>query len=198
MKPCIHCGSTTAQRGSDASVACFNYSECDTRRCAMQEPTKAPCPFVYEDGRKCADKLGHEEYALNCGHLPPAPDTLPEPKVQRPYGRRMPALASVAMAAMLLGGMAPPPPRRELDPLPRPIEDEPPPLPTKMMGSTPYGRMGVQPLPRAFYSSRLMPGEDPFELQGLLNQAEKRASDQRHLTAAEEKRARKARKRLGK
>jgi len=44
-----------------------------------------------------------------------------------------------------------------------------------------------------------MPGEDPAEeMQGILNLAEKRASDQRHLTAAEEKRARRARKRLGK
>ncbi len=163
------------------------------------------CPFVFADGRPCTDEEGHEEYALNCGHLPPPPVEEPSPHTLRKmqmsstYGRRMPALAAVAMVAMMGAGdpMGRPSAPR-LPPLPPP-PDAPPPLPTTMKARGRFGRSGgTQPLPRAFYSGRLLPGEDPGEIQGLLDQAEKRASDERHLTAAEEKRARKARKRLGK
>jgi hypothetical protein len=163
----------------------------------MSEETKPKCPFVFEDGRPCVDVVGHEEYALNCGHLPPPPPPFDAPRpVRHPLGRRSPLVVAVAAMAMLTAGIDTPR-RRELPPPPPlpPDFNGPPPLPTKTKGSSGYGRPGTQPIPRAFYSSRLLPGED--ELQSLLDQGEKRASDQRHLTAAEEKRARKARKRLG-
>jgi len=39
---CGLCGSTTSQLGGPRSNICLNFSECDARRCAMQEPTPSP------------------------------------------------------------------------------------------------------------------------------------------------------------
>ncbi len=202
MKPCIHCGSTTAQRGSEASVACFNYSECDTRRCAMQEPTRPPCPFVFLDGERCADKEGHEEYAMALGHLRPAPPTLPEMRpvlIEDPSPRRFrpgSAVGRMAIIAIAMSaGLASIEAERRPPPPPPPDPEEEARLRAKIRASSLYGRLGEQPMPRAFYT--LEKDEGPSMSQ-LLDMGEKRLSDQRHLTAAEEKRARKARKRLGK
>lgn len=162
------------------------------------------CPYVFPDGRVCTDEEGHEEYALNCGHLP-APYPPDEPVVRpvgRPLGRKTPLVVAIAAMAMLSMGIEDAPRVVRADPKPPPPvppdPDGPPPIPTKIQANSRYGRVGTQPLPRAFYSSRLMPGEDPSEMGSLLAQAEKRTSDQKALAAAEEKRARKARKRLGK
>lgn len=107
-------------------------------------------------------------------------------------------LAVVALTAAMLGTSEPMgrPRSPGLPPLPRNPED-PPPLPTKLKSGNPYGRLGTQPLPRAFHSSRLMPGEDPGlpDLQKMLNQQEQADSDERHMTAAEAKRERKRIKR---
>ena len=168
---CYLCGSTTSQVSwsHDDLYACLNFSECDVRRSAMREPTPPP---------------------------EPRPVSV-EPREDR-QARRIAPLGRMAAIAMVLAagmGHSPGAPSRpRLDPLPPPPDPE---AVRKIRASSMYGRVGgAQPMPRAFYSSRLMPGEDPAEdMRSLLNRAEKFASDERHLTAAEEKRMRKAKKR---
>lgn len=118
------------------------------------------------------------------------------PPVRRTFRGERPMMLALATSALMAASVQSPP-RRGLPPLPPPRPEDEPPHPCEGKAySGPYGRPGKAPIPRAFYSSRLLPGED--ELKSLVAQGEKRASDERHLTTAEEKRARKARKRLGK
>ena len=177
MTPCLLCGSETAERGEGSEV-CLSFSECDTRRCAMKEPTKAPEPS------------------------PPDPHLLRKMQLSSTYGRltRPPrTIQTMAAVAMVLGasmGDMPGAPRRpRLEPPPPPPEDPPHPCEGKAH-SGPHGRAGKAPIPRTFYRTHPMLPADG-ELESLLAQVEKRASDERHLTAAEAKRARKAQKRRG-
>lgn len=146
-----------------------------------------PCRYVYADGRKCQDEAGHEEYALNCGHLPPKEDVPPQ-KSPRPFSgfqRRVGALASVTAMAMLTMGLdESTKPRREL-PSPTPL----PPHPfDEKNRHNPHGRSERAPLSRAFHYEEA----DANPIEKLLEQSQKRANDQRHLAAAEAKRLRKA------
>ncbi len=172
------------------------------------------CRFHYEDGEQCADDEGHEEYAMACGHLRNAPPRLaPEPE-RKPAMIRNPmrslATLAIAMSAGLMGMGRPEsprlPPLPPKDPLPGSPEDkeayrkllhEPKksipiddPEARRIHRSSTYGRSfdhildpwGGGPLP---------------EMDTLLRQAEKRASDERHLRAAQEKRERRAKRRRG-
>ncbi len=120
----------------------------------------------------------------------------PKPAFAR---RAQPLMLAVAMASLMSASVESP--RERLPPLPPPRPEDEPPHPCEGKAySGRYGRPGRAPIPRAFYGGfgdgNFLPHEG--ELEGLMAQAEKRASDERHLLAAAEKRARKARKRLGK
>lgn len=162
----------------------------------MTEHT-SQCPFVYEDGERCADFEGHEAYNMACGHLRPTktePEPTPVPhRLQRVASplRSIAAIAVALSAGMMGSSRSPSRPRLEPMPLPISPEEE---EERRMMRSSTYGRAGSQPLPRAFYSSRLMPGED---LVSTFDAAQKRARDEAALQAAKEKRERKAKKRRG-
>lgn len=162
------------------------------------------CPFVYEDGEQCADNEGHEEYAMACGHLRMAPRSEPRPVVvEGPRARHVAPLGRMAAIAMVLaagmGHMPGAPSRPRLDPLPPPPDPE---AIRKVRASSMYGRVGgAQPVPRAFYSGRLLPGEDPAENgRSLVDEFDRSMQRQRDLEAlrlAAEKRERKAKKRKG-
>lgn len=184
-------------------------------------PERVQCPFRFPDdpsspsrGEQCVDKSGHAEYFINMGHLPPAPEPVPaSPTAMKTYRRKYLGLGSVALvaaAAMILGASDMPgaPRRPRLDPMPPPPEPPlPPRLPLaeareveKIRASSMYGRFGRDAMPRMFVRETSGTYEVPLtrDIAHEFIQHQKAVKDQDAISAAEAKRERKRRKRLGK
>lgn len=157
--------------------------------CGSQTAPRASDSTVCEDLAACDVR--------RCAMREPTP-----PPRSTSYRRPLHTLVAMTAAILAFGaGDMPGAPRRpRLDPLLPPREPDPEPSTTvKVQASSLYGRVGRgDAMPRTFTRPTHSPLPTTEDMTKLHDRAQEYANAERALTAAEEKRERKRRKRLGK